>query len=124
MNKDILRRLEKLESRLRTAYKQPAPVPLAFYLIGYFSTTYDPMQSPFLNYAIALGCQSALEFHSLTAEQVAERHRTAWARICRRRKIDPATLEPRERFDRLLKQLDKAGIVPAKTWEAAAAPVT
>jgi hypothetical protein len=121
MNKDILRRLEKLESRQRSAYKPPSPVPLALYLIGYFSTTYDPTQSPFLNYATALGCQSGLEFHSLTSEQLTERHRAAWERICRRREIDPDTLQPWDKVERMLRKLDRARIVPAKTWGAAVA---
>jgi hypothetical protein len=118
MNKsDVLRRIEKLEQRQSTAYKPAPPVPLSMYLVGYFSTTYDPTQSPFLNYATALGCQSALEFHSLTSEQIADRHRAAWERICRRRKIDPDTLQPWDKVERMLRKLDKAGIVPAASWK-------
>jgi hypothetical protein len=56
-----------------------------------------------------LGCQSALEFHSLTSEQVAERHDKAWARICKRRGIDSTTLQPWDKVDKMLKKLDRAG---------------
>jgi hypothetical protein len=50
-----------------------------------------------------------------------ERHRAAWARIMKRRKIDPVTLEPREKFLALMKKLDQAKIVPAASWMAGAA---
>jgi hypothetical protein len=65
MNKDILRRLEKLESRQRSAYRPPAPVPLSLYLVGYFSDRFDAKASPAENYYRALGCENANEFHKL-----------------------------------------------------------
>jgi hypothetical protein len=40
------------------------------YLVGYYGGKFDPIASPFENWYRALGCQSALEFHSLTDEQV------------------------------------------------------
>jgi len=49
-----------------------------------------------------------------------ERHKAALARILRRRGIDPVTMEPQDKLLRMLKQLDKAGIVPAESWSVAA----
>jgi hypothetical protein len=57
----------------------------------------------------------------LTAEERRERHRAAFARICKQRKIDPMTLEPWAKFERMLRRLDRAGIVPAASWVAGAA---
>jgi hypothetical protein len=122
MKADILRRrIEKIESRQRGAYKPPPPVPLSLYIVGYFGGRFDANASPCENYYRALGCESANDYHALAPEERAERHRAAWERLCRRRQIDPETLQPWERFGRLLRKLDKAKIVPAASWVAGVA---
>ena len=81
--------------------------------MGFFGGKYDPVQSPFANYAAALGCTNALEFHSLTSEQLAERHGKAWERLLRRRKLEP-----------MLRKLAKSGIpVPADAIQRVLRPV-
>jgi hypothetical protein len=89
---------------------------LALYIVAFFGGKYDAVQSPFTNYHRALGCERASDFHKLTFEQVAERHRKSWERICKRRGIDPETLQPWDAAVRMFKKLDKAGIVPAESW--------
>jgi hypothetical protein len=75
MNRTAILRIESLQARKATEYKPAPPPPLSAYIVGYFGGRYDAKASQFENYSHALGCQSGLEFHSLTAEQVAERHR-------------------------------------------------
>jgi hypothetical protein len=60
----------------------------------------------------------AIEFHSLTDEQVAERHHRVLLRIFKRRGIDPVTLQPWDKVERMLKKLDRADIVSAESWAA------
>jgi hypothetical protein len=94
MSAALERRVAVLEGERRDAYVPPPPVPLSLYIVGYFGGRFDVNASPCENYYRALGCENANEFSKLDAEQVAERHRAAWERICRRRQIDPVTLEP------------------------------
>jgi hypothetical protein len=65
-----------------------------------------------------LGCASANEFYKLTTEEVNERNRAAFTRLCKRRKIDPDTLQPWDKVEKMLKKLDRADIVPAESWVA------
>jgi hypothetical protein len=113
----IIKRLEALEARRQDTYVAPKPPSLALYIVAYFGGKFDPVQSPFGNYAAALGCASAAAFHKLSADEIAERHAKAWQRICRRRGIDPQTLEPWPKAEKMLRQLSKAGLpIPAENW--------
>jgi hypothetical protein len=89
MNRQLLARLEALENRKQNVYVPPPPIPLAMYLVAFFAGKWQPHESPADAYHRGLGLERATQFHALTSEEVAERHRTAFARICRRRKIDP-----------------------------------
>jgi hypothetical protein len=115
----ILKRLEALESRKRNTYVAPKPPPLSLYIVALVAGKWQAHESPADAYHRGVGCQNAAEFHKLSAERVAERHRKAWGRICKRRGIDPETLQPWDAAARKFKKLDKAGIVPDATWGAA-----
>jgi hypothetical protein len=70
-------------------------VPLALYLVGFFSPTYDPAQSPFVNYHRALEYErlkSSQYLDLLASAELQERHDPALAKIFRKRRIDPNTL--------------------------------
>jgi hypothetical protein len=121
MNKSILARIEALEGLQRTAYKPPPPVPLSLYIVALFAGKWQPHESPADAYHRALGCENVADFHKLTPEELHGRHRAAFACICRRRGIDSATLEPREKFLALMKKLHRAKIAPAASWLAVAA---
>jgi hypothetical protein len=116
LNKRILERLEALEARRQNVYVPPKPPALSLYLVGFFGGKYDANASPFENCYRAIGCVNANQFYAL--EQVSERHRAAWTRICKRRGIDSVTLQPWDKVEKMLKKLDRAGIVPAEGWAA------
>jgi hypothetical protein len=128
-NRTILKRLEALEQRKRDVYVPPPPIPLGLYIVGFFGGHYTPLQSPRENYALAIAgrekgdgdddfwrASAIRRFDKLSPAEVAERHRKAWERICRRRGIDPATLEPWTKAERMFKALDKGTRVPAASW--------
>jgi len=125
MNRTVLKRIEALEARKLNTYVPPPPIPLGLYIVGFFGGYYTPVQSPRENYALAIAgrekgdgdddlwrASAIRRFDKLSAEQVAERHQNAWDRLFRKRKIDPVTLEPWGKVQKMLKQLDKAGIMP------------
>jgi hypothetical protein len=121
MNRQFLRRLETVEAaraRRQAQAKAASPPPLSCYLIAYFGGHYDPIESPAMNYARGLGLSKATDLAGLTSEQRHERHRAAFARICKRRKIDPATLQPWPAFERKSRQ--RRGWL----WRDATLPVT
>jgi hypothetical protein len=104
MNRQLLKRLEALESRKRDDYKPPAKPPLGWYFAGSFSGKYDPVASPFENFYRAIGCERPSDFHALTAEQVQERLDQVLAWIFKRRKIDSP-----EKLEALVRKMQKPG---------------
>jgi hypothetical protein len=89
------------------------------YLVAFFAGRWQPHESPVDAYCRGIGgCQNGAEFRSLSPDEVSERHAKAWERMCKRRGIDPVTLQPWDKVEKMLKKLDRAGIVPAESWAA------
>jgi hypothetical protein len=129
MRRDILARIQALEARKANTYVPPPPPPLSLYLVGYFGGYYDQNQSPRKNYALALAgrtkadgdddmwrARAVRRFGKMSPEEVSEKHQAVWARILKRHKIDPSTMEPHDRLMRMLRRLEKAGVAPAASW--------
>ena len=63
------------------------------------------------------GARAGSRLFPLTPEQVRERHKAAIARTFKKRGIDPQTLQPWPKVERMFKKLAQAGMpVPAESW--------
>ena len=120
MNKGLVARLEKLEARKKDVYVPPPVAPFKRVLGGLFRRPVPSAPVACYELRPRLGLRVRDRLPQLDARATGRPpHAKAVERICRRRRIDPISLEPRDKFERMLKQISKSGLpIPAESWAA------
>jgi hypothetical protein len=125
LNKALQQRLDRLIAKKRTAFVPPPPPALGLYIVALFGGHFSESQSPLESYALAIAglkkgeerAEAVKRFRKMAPAEITARHAEVLARILRRKGADTDL----EKFNRLMKALDRSGLVPAVAWGAKAA---
>jgi hypothetical protein len=124
-SKALRDRLERLEKQRSTKYVPPPPPALGLYVIALWGGHHAPSQSPLESYALAIAglkkgeerSEAVKRFRKMQPAEITARHAEIMGRILRRRGADR---DP-EKLARLMRALDRSGLVPAVAWQGKAA---